>query len=396
MMKVIHINYSSSGGAGIAAKRISDAINIHSRDFESEFWCFKNAKNIDVNCLLPLIFQKMDGLKNTLIKKVVGVNEYSLNIIPTSLLRKLNASDADIIHLHWVNGEMISIKQLSKIKKPIIWTFHDMWAISGGEHYVNLAEKKGDNLSIILWLDNWLRKLKKRAWLNWDVQVVCPSNWLKICTDESPLFKKYAVQVIPNCIDLEKYKPCNKKIDLRNKYGISSNKKVILFGAVNPDNYRKGGDLLSAALSTLDNTDNYILLVFGQKQDWSHIDIEILWFNSVSDEDSLVEIYNLADVMCIPSRQDNLPNTCVEAHACGLPVVAFNIGGLSEIIVHKKTGFLAKPFDVLEFQNGIRWILESQHKEELRVNAREQAEQLFSQKKISSAYSESYNKLINI
>jgi len=96
----------------------------------------------------------------------------------------------------------------------------------------------------------------------------------------------------------------------------------------------------------------------------------------------------------VPSRQDNLPNTALEAQACGIPVVSFNIGGLTDIIAHKKTGYIAKAFDAKDLAKGIFWVLDNYKNVEFGVNAREQILQKFSEKNISESYEDIYKNIL--
>ena len=408
-MKILHISFEKIGGAGIAASRINLALN--KINIKSEFLYYKPFSR-DV-AKISRFEKKILGLLNVFIIKIIKMR--SINIIPTPLLGYINTCDADIVHLHWINNEMISIKQISKINKPLIWTFHDMWAFCGSEHYTtddrykfgySKLNKKYYFKRYKLEIDNWVFERKKKYWAKLNLKIVCPSKWLSDCVTSSLLFKQYQTNVIPNCIDLSVFKPLNSKIKLRKKYNIPPNKKVILFGASVPGHLRKGGDLLDNALIKLKKINDYVLVVFGSKSyDSSLLDsgFKVIVLGSFSTVNEIVEIYNLADVMCVPSRQEAFGQTASEPLACGLPVVAFNTTGLVDVVDHKVNGYLAKPFDLDDFKNGIEWILgdnldDLQYSntssrisyDQLKINARKKAEQCFEQENIAYQYAELY------
>ena len=106
---------------------------------------------------------------------------------------------------------------------------------------------------------------------------------------------------------------------------------------------------------------------------------------------SLRALYSAADAMVIPSRQDNLPNTGLEANVCGTPVVAFDTGGLPDIVADRTTGALAEPFEPASLASAIRWVLEDPHRRrELGAAAKQRAEQLWAPSRIASLYAEIY------
>ncbi len=368
-MKVIHVNFSGSGGgAAIAAQRINRALNTHCPDVDSELWCVRKAVGADAKCLKNTFQQRLDSLELSVINRLLNGGEHSINLLPSSFIGKLNQSDADIVNLHWINGELFSIEQLARIKKPIVWTFHDMWPFCGSEHYseqdcyIHGYEKTGCvpekfPSKKLMYLARWVYARKKKSWKNLKIHVVCPSHWLEKCTKQSLLFRDQSVSCIHNCVDLERFKPLADRMALRRKYGLPEDRNIILFGAVNPAEKRKGWDLLRRSLVNLEDRGSCALAIFGSPFEVDLDGLDIHWFGRISDEHAMAEIYNCADVMCVPSRMDNLPNTAVEAQSCGLPVVAFDVGGLRDIVEHSETGYLAKPYDVDDFARGVESVL---------------------------------------
>ena len=293
---------------------------------------------------------------------------------------------------------MLSINDVAKIEKPIVWTLHDMWAFLGAEHYSSqnhwkdgYTYEKFYNLNKLIWnkkFNNWNKKF----------QIVTPSTWLANCVKDSRLFRNWEVEVIPNPIDTEKWNLIDKET-ARKILGLSLDKKVILccaFGDVNDP--RKGLDLLIKSLSILDSTsNNLVLLVVGSKQiNIKFKNIEIRYLGVLYDDISLKIVYNSVDILAIPSRLDNLPNVALEGQACGVPVISYNVGGFSDLVKHDFDGYLASPFDVEEFAYGIQLIIDNNIKHStFSYNCRAKVVNEFSPSLVGSQYKNIFEKYLN-
>lgn len=334
----------------------------------------------------------------------------SVNVFPSMLVHQLNRSDADVIHLHWVNSEMISIAALATFKKPVVWTFHDMWPFCGAEHlakdtrYVtgyqssefgaHNSETKAQGLKSKAFfdLDRWVFRRKQKHWKNWHPCIVTPSNWMAECVRESMLFRGLPVEVIPNGLDLNVFKPMDQSA-ARQRFNLPLDKKLVLFGAYNPFDQNKGGDLLTEALAKVQSA-CVELVVFGAAKGPQIAGLPTHWMGSFSSEPDLAQLYNTADAVIVPSRQENLPNTVAEALSCGIPVAAFNIGGIPDMVVHRENGYLALPYDVDDLAQGIDWLLQAADGSSLRQNARNKAEQCFDAQQVAARYIKVYNKIL--
>ena len=182
---------------------------------------------------------------------------HSPALLPSFRLNQINNSTADVVHLHWIQHEMLSISDIGSIRKPVVWTLHDMWAFCGAEHLAwdkrwcdgyrrdnRPAHEKGFDLNRA----TWLRKLK-----HWQrpMQIVCPSKWLADCVRSSALMSDWPVSVIPNPIDTDKWKPINKDL-ARNLLDLPLNCPLVLFGALGGGKaHHKGFDLLQTAIKSL-------------------------------------------------------------------------------------------------------------------------------------------------
>tara|TARA_A100001011_G_C14279977_1_gene831127 strand:- start:885 stop:2120 length:1236 start_codon:yes stop_codon:yes gene_type:complete len=411
-MKIIHLTYADSGGAHNAVHRIHQALQ--KKNIDSKLWVNRSSLNDStvkpVNRINKLVNDfRRHLIKSSLVKTLKTKNKiiHSPSILPSRWVKQINVSDADIIHLHWVQDEMLSIKDISMIKKPIVWTLHDMWAFCGAEHYANNSRwREGynsnnrPNYESGFDLNLWTWQRKKKYWKK-PIRIVTPSRWLANCVSESKLMSNWPVQTIPNPIDTDIWKPMDKKF-AREEFNFPLDVSLILFGAMGGGkDPRKGFDLLLKSLKNLKNvlkTKKLELVVFGQNKIKSQIDIgfPIHYIGHLQNNLRLKAAYNAANVMIVPSRQDNLPSTAIEAQACGTPVVSFNVGGLTDIIIHQKTGYLAKKFDTNDLANGIRWVLDKQEdSKKLNYNSRERAIEKFSETKISDDYLNIYKKLLD-
>jgi len=321
----------------------------------------------------------------------------------------------DLVHLHWLGDGTLSIEEIGRLRMPLVWTLHDQWAFCGAEHYTSPplpgesassderfaagyspASRPVHEAGPDLNRRTWLRK--RRAWRQ-RIQIVCPSHWLADSARCSTLMGDWPITVIPYPIDLNVWTPCD-QAQARALLGLPAGRPLVLFGAMGGSaDPRKGADLLLEALQRLRSQvagtplEQLELVVFGQRRPAQPPDLgfPIHYSGHLHDDLSLRLLYAAADVFVIPSRQDNLPNTGLEAHACGTPVVAFATGGLVDIVDHSITGALAQPFDPISLAASIRWVLEDPHlRRQLGVSARQRAERLWHPELIANSLSTVY------
>jgi glycosyltransferase involved in cell wall biosynthesis len=415
MMKVLHLNSDDiKFGAGKAAYRLHRALldsGIDSRMLVEQ----KYSDDPTVVGLKSNIF----GVWNKLILfidklpllyyRAANYNNWNLNWFPRSINADIASENPDIVHLHWVGNNLLPISSLTKISLPIVWTFHDMWAFTGGCHYTLSCTRYRENCGMCPQLHSrrefdisrWNWKRKYSHWRNIDFKIVALNNWMMRAVRESTLLKDKHVTIIPNCLDLNIFKPFNKKA-ARQKLELPSQKKLILFGAIHStSDSRKGYSYLQPSLHKLayhSIMSDAELVVFGASRPHNDTqsNFKTHYRGVVSDEVTLALLYSAADVFIAPSIQDNLPNTVLEATACGTPSVAFNIGGLPDLIEHKNTGYLAEPFSTEDLGNGIIWILEEKDRYRMLArNAREKAEREFSPEIVAKKHINLYNYIMN-
>lgn len=409
-MRVFALNLSDSvGGAAKAAYRIHQAvrgIGINSSLFVHR----KKLSDLHIIGLktnLEILFDRFRSGIGVLVARFIrtrNTDYHSPAIFPTFWSQKLNRSNADIVHLHWIHGEMMSVNDLGSIEKPLVWTLHDMWAFSGAEHYSEaLRWKEGysqinrpkneTGFDLNRW--NWLRK--RKAWRK-PIQIVTPSQWLASCVKASALMCNWPVEVIPNPINVDQWNPEDKK-QARNKLGLPQDVPLILFGAIGgAADPRKGFDLLQEALHQLSGRINGLeLVVFGQSAPTQPVDLgfPVHYLGHLASEADMQMAYSAADALIAPSKQEVFGQTASEAHACGCPAVAFEGTGLADVIEHQKTGYLAKAGNVQDLANGITWVLDSVSKSDtLNLAARKRAIEKFSYPVVAQQYQNIYSKVI--
>ncbi len=397
------------GGAGIASYRIHKALlkkGINSKLFVNNYY------SGDFTVIPPInLFGKISALikpkiinpfKKTLVTRNKAL--HSLSLLPSSWPKKLNNSDIDLVHLHWIQNEMISIKDIGDIKKPIVMNTHDMWAFCGAEH-LNFDnrwkegysrdnrpfDESGFDLNKFIW------GLKKRYWKK-PFYIVSPSRWMAQCVKDSALMNSWPCKVIPNCIDTNHWTPLNKSF-CRKLLNLPDDKPILTFGTFNSNNqFHKGFDLLKKSLDYLKTKNkDFNLVIFGQNKPHNPINygFKTFYLGRLNDSFSLKALYSASDIFLVPSRVESFCNTACEAHTCGVPVVAFKVGGLIDIVEHKKTGYLASPFDIKDFTRGIIWTLKQINTDEkLNIHARKRAVMEWDYSVVARKYETLYKEII--
>ena len=411
-MKVLHVSHSdSTWGASIAAYRLYCA----ERELDTDSYMLVNIRSRTENEILTnfnSLTKFSSRLKESVSKRITKLLApdpylpYSANLFSSHHVQFINSSDFDLVHLHWINFNMLSMKDISRIQKPIVWTFHDMWPICGIEHCCfHDRWKEGyrpDNrpgnetgFDLSLWQWNQKRKHLKKPF-----QITCPSSWLSNCVKQSALMKDWPVQTIPNGLDTTFWTPAD-NTHIRDTLGLPKDKQIILYGAnQSTQDHIKGFDLLKEALSLLpkEKMNDVELLVFGADSGGSleNEGYPINYLGYVDDPSHLRDLYRSADVMLVPSRMESFGQTASEAHACGIPVVAFDATGTADIVDHRKTGYLARAFDVNDFCAGILWVLENdQRRKQLGLEARRKAENCFDHLLVAKEHIKTYEKVLN-
>ena len=404
-MRVLIVNTSErTGGAAVAANRLMIALNNHGvkakmlvRDKESDSltvvglpkspmlrWHFLWER-------LVVFFRCHFSLKHLF--------EIDLANTGSDITKLREFQEADIIHLHWINQGMLSLKGIRKILqsgKPVVWTMHDIWPATAVCHltldcrqFVNKCSRcrllpTGSTLADQIW--------KKKQWMLADASVyyVACSRWLESEAKASALLKGHKVTSIPNPIDTHIYNRCNKQ-EARQRLGLPADKRLILFVSQRVTNRNKGMDYLVEACRQLDVPDAGLVILGGHAEEVvGQLPFESYPLGYVNDEHRIIDVYNAADVFVLPSLSENLPNTIMEAMACGVPCVAFRVGGIPEEIDHRQNGYVAEYRNAEDLARGIRWILTEADYDELSKNAVHKVAQNYSQQSVALKYLDVY------
>ena len=323
-----------------------------------------------------------------------------------TLLRRIEEIAPDVVHLHWFQQGFFSLRDLAKIGTPLVWTLHDSWAFTGGCHCpqecLRYREKCGNCPILRSGTENDLsrrifdRKAEVYPRLK-GLRIVTPSEWLASSARQSALLGGAAISVIPNALDVERFRPMERQA-ARSLLGLPPERKLILFGAVNAlRDANKGCDLLQMALVSLECKEEIELVLFGAPEDEKlpELAVPVRNLGVFRDDAALCALYNACDVMVVPSRQESQCQTATEALACGTPVVAFRASGVQEVIVHGEDGYLAVPFDVADFARGIETMLNAADAERLRERAREEAVRRFAFDVVAPLYERIYRDLLS-
>ncbi|MGB0167301.1 MAG: glycosyltransferase family 4 protein [Luteibaculum sp.] len=415
-MKVALLNtYLSGGGAAIACQRLFHALY---KDGSVEYVKIIADTGKQVPNKAPQEFKYFNYSKYFLerywVKKMESEQEFKSLFSPAFLgspgLRTKQFKPFQLLHLHWINHGFLNLKnlrQLAQLKKPIVWTLHDMWAFTGGCHHSIHCNNFQQECGNCFYLKNpgekdyshklWSKKAQLYPKLN--LTVVSPSNWLANKARESSLFKNLRVEVIPNPIDTELFKPLEpeKKVS---HLALDPEKITLSFIAANISNPFKGISYLKESLDLLASenphwVDKVQLLIVGKPDKQISWPFPTVFAGFISDEAEMVSMYQSSDIFMLPSVQDNLPNTVMEALACGTPVVAFNTGGVPDM-VNSEVGYLAKYKDPADFAKGLLELIQNPEKRaEAGKQARDQVLKKFSYPIVAQQYAKLYQEILS-
>lgn len=337
--------------------------------------------------------------------RIAGAAGFSPGWASAGLPARLDALRPDVAHLHWTIGAA-SVGDLPRIGRPLVWTLHDMWPFTGGCHYSGDCERFVEGcgrcplLGARRWADlsrlTWARK--RRAWAGLKIALVAPSRWMAEQAARSALFAGRPIEVIAYSLDLGVYRPGD-RLAARARLGLPPDQRLLLFGGMRADaDPRKGYDLLVGALERLvaqGRGADLALATFGSEAAAPVAGLRSYALGRLNDDAALATAYAAADLFVAPSREDNLPNTVCEAMACGLPVAAFAVGGLPELVEHGASGYLARPFDIDDLAAGIAQIMaDDRLRATMGQRARALAEERLDAARQARRYLELYERLL--
>ena len=408
-MRVLIINTSErTGGAAVAANRLMKALNNNGAKAKM----LVRDKDTESLTVIPLpqsprlrwqflwerlvIFCRLHFSRQHLFEVDIANAGSDITKLP-------EFKEADVIHLHWINQGMLSLKGIQKILqsgKPVVWTMHDIWPATalchvtlGCQHFTSQCGHcrllPGGGSSSDFSTTVWQRKQRMLADEN--IYFVACSRWLESEAKRSALLKGQKITSIPNPIDTRIYKKGNKQ-EARQRLGLPLDKKLILFASQRVTNVNKGMDYLIEACRQLQLADAAVVILGGHAEEMvSQLSLEAYPLGYVNEEQRIVDVYHAADVFVLPSLSENLPNTIMEAMACGVPCVGFRVGGIPEEIDHRRNGYVAEYRSAEDLARGIRWILTEADYDELSKNAVHKVMQNYSQQSVALKYLDVYH-----
>ncbi len=410
-MKILIINTSDiKGGAARAAYRLHKSLLSQNIDSQllvqtksgDDFTVITNNNKITkvINKLRPTIDSIPIRFYKKRTKTLFSSSWFGFN----NIVNIINEINPDIVHFHWICGGMIKIEDIVKIKAPIVYSLHDMWAFTGGCHYdeeCNRYRKECGNCKVLRSdkqndLSTKIFKRKQKIFSQIEnMTIVGLSRWINDCAKNSTLLKEKRHVNLPNSIDTNIFKPFDKE-KARELWRLPKDKKLVLFGAMGAtSDPRKGYNKLSMAMHKLtDKNIEFVIFGSSKPKESQNFEFETHYIGSLADDVSLVTLYSAVDVMVVPSLQENLSNAIMESLSCATPVVGFAIGGNSDMIENKKTGYLAKPFDIIDLAYGIEWVLNNECYNKLCKNARKKIEKEFDSTVVVKKYIELYKDVL--
>lgn len=416
-MNILLVNTSErNGGAAVAANRLLYALLKQGVDAKM-LVCSKQSDDAHVISCATGLRQKWNFicergvifLSNRLSRKRL----FSVSIANTGYdITQLKAfQEADIVHIHWINHGMLSLKHLEAIKrsgKPVVWTMHDMWPLTGICHYAYGCERFTESCGKCPFLhsaqekDQSNRVLldKKELFHQWPVAIVAVSSWLASLGERSTALRGHTVSVIPNTIPLDAFKPIPKN-QARNQLNVPIEKKLLVFGAAAIDSPIKGFAFLKEALNLLakkmDPSLLHLVIYGGIKSGAAFLEdlpISYTWLGKVP-EDLLPVIYSAGDVLVAPSLYETFGQTLIEAQSCGCIPVCFGNSGQTDIIEHGQTGLFASNMSAESLAEMIYQALTGMNHDDFTEKATAWVSSSFSDQRVASMYTDLYASLLS-
>lgn len=412
-MRVLIVNTSEkTGGAAVAANRLMDALNNNGvkakmlvRDKETEDITVVGLPR-SLKLQWNFLWERWCAFWHLHFSNL-HLWEIDMAAAGSDITKLREFQEADVIHLSWINQGMLSLKGIRKILKsgkPVVWTMHDLWPATGICHYARGCNRYGSSCGNCPLLPHkgskndlsaQVFRRKKELYQHCNISFVSCSRWLEKQAKSSGLFVGQRVTNIPNPIDTHVFCPMD-KAEARLRAGLPADKHLILFVSQKVTDERKGMKYFVEAIDKLVAQypavkDNTAIAILGGHSEEVTLTLPSYSLGYVSDEKRIVDIYNSVDVFVLPSLEDNLPNTIMEAMACGVPSVGFKVGGIPEMIDHQKNGYVANYRDTNDLAQGIHWVLEEADKEMLSQACLQKVSHNYSQHAVALRYIEVYN-----
>jgi glycosyltransferase involved in cell wall biosynthesis len=412
---VLHLStFHLEGGAGVAATRLHRALLKHGTD---SYMLVPSAQNQEEKVieLSNTNWQKKKDFGRFIAERLHFYPQekdktvrfaFSPAAVGSDIVRHPLVQKADIIHLHWINFGFLSLQSLENLfsmGKPVVCTLHDMWTFTGGCHYSRGCDSYLSHCQYCPYLakpdkyDISFYQFEKKKFIydQAKLALVSPSGWLGGLVKSAALTKYRTSLTIPNCLDTTLFSPHN-KLEIRKMLGLPENKNLILFAGANTQDPRKGFTYFREAISHVRSfVENVEVLIFGKAnpQNFDNFPVPVHYLGKITQPEEMVKAYNAANMIVVPSLEDNLPNTVMEALSCGVPAVGFSTGGIPEMIDHQVNGFVSAFGSAESLAEGITWVLQNDGNNAISENARKKVLNTYSEKIVSSQYQNLYDSL---
>ena len=420
MLKVVHINtYDGNGGAGRGCLRLNRALLNQGVDSKIVVH-YKFGQNPLIKTFNSNFIQKAYTAATIVAERVLAKfylkpikTPFSFTWFGRSIIHHPDVINADILHLHWVNHSFLNprhLAQLNKLGKPVVWTFHDSNAFTGGchvrytcKHFENecgncpvLKNERRNDISHKIWVE------KSKAYGVLNFTAIAPSTWMLSSVERAKLMIGKNAVHIPNTLETDIFIPADKR-QAKISLGLSPDKFIFLSGFMpSRKDLHKGTSYLLESMALLKErlgltADNIELVVFGNRntEDLPEFPFKTSFLGTINDDAKLANCYAAADAFLTTSVEDNLPYTVMESLACGTPVIAFTTGGIPNMVQHEYNGYLAEYRSAVSFTDGMEWIIKHPERELLNRQARQTVMENFSEAVIAGKHIDLYNRVLN-
>ena len=403
-MNVLHINQSDiSGGAAIAGYRLHQGLL--DRGIDSRLL----VGNVKIKSDRTAIIKRKRFWESQIFRLSGRLGLNYLHLISSFDIPKhkfyQEAALLNFHNLHTGYFNYLTIPKLTK-NKPAVFTLHDMWSFTGHCAYSYGCERWKTGCGKCPYLDSYPYVPRDNTGLEWNLKnwvynrsnltIVTLSEWLTKQVKQS-LLNRFPIHHIPNGIDTQAYQPLDREL-CRKALDIPVTSKVLMFGAQDITDFRKGGDLLLQALQTLPQslkTETVVLAMGSSSKVLENMGFKTISLGYISSDRLKSVAYSAADLFVFPTRADNLPLVLQESMACGTPMVSFNVGGVRDLVRHSITGYLSPPEDTQDMSNRIVQLLEDNDlRQQMSQNCRAVALDEYSLELQAQRYIELYQKIL--
>ena len=416
-MRVLHVSNSDhGGGAALAAVRLN--LSLIAEGCESTLVVSRkktqidSIKSIEMPSWLCELKNKAAGrLEDILFSPFYRDDQMrSVAIISSKYYRYINRGDADIVNLHWVQGGMLSVRDISLIKKPVVWTLHDSWPICGAEHHpgewygmhrINQSikyEKRGNREILLRDIDSWCWERKKSLWRNID-GAIAPSRWMADAVSNSELFAGSLIKLIPNIVSREFFENNNKRNSgYHRKFGLSDGCYIVYSAAYISSRDEKNSSMVVELADILNSKGSEIKIVIAGQIDKNFLRKarsrkNICCLDEYVEKSKLADLFRSALAVIQFSRVESFGLVSAEALATGTPVVAFDSLGNRDVVIDGVSGFLvdsigslASRIQLLEFR--------SSFSDRLGMAGRDYAQKNWTEEVVARLYLEFYETIV--